>query len=125
MVDENVQQLIDALAEMRAVIREAHGVQKDLERTIKEAKALKGAKLNAEVENRINTVITEGARQIAISMKQTTDEATERVNRRFDLLAGILMGEDARTKREGKPSLLELAEEYVRQNGPIQRCIGE
>jgi len=104
---------VDKVAELRAATREANEVLKDLHRVVAEGKILvKGIDAAAEVAvlTRMEPVVKEGLQQYAGALKQAIEDATAAVDRRFDQLADIMLGEDKTARRRGKPSIPELIE---------------
>ncbi|MDZ7732232.1 MAG: hypothetical protein U5R31_03190 [Acidimicrobiia bacterium] len=98
-----------AAAELDAKIREAHAATKDardarralaelIDRTLpdKAATAVDQA-VAPEVKKALDTVLD--------GMRSTED----RITKRFDKVAAILMGEDGKQRREGKPTIEQLA----------------
>lgn len=115
----DVDKMIQTMAEMREVIREAHGVQKDLARTVKEAKDLTNKWLDETVNEAFTMIVASKIEELNIAIAQTGDRVTREIYDRFDLLSGILLGTDTKSIRDGNKNLYDLAKAYVEANGPV------
>ena len=105
----------DDLLALKEATREAHEALQDLRAVVKEAKAIKGTLRDEAIEalaNGVRDIVAAGLGSYAKMITGAIDDAVDRVNKRFDTLADVLMGEDKRTRRRGEPSLLELAEAH-------------
>lgn len=98
---------------LRVLVREAHESIKDLRQVQREtAQALTEAR--EELANLQATYVTQ---LVQTSMAAYHDrieaavvEGTAAAHRRFDELSAMLLGEDGRTRRRGRPSIPELME---------------
>lgn len=115
----DVDKMIEVMTEMREVIKEAHGVQKDLAKTIKEAKQLTNKWMDETVNEAFTMIVASKVEDLNISIAQTGKRVTKEIYDRFDLLSGILLGTDTKSIRDGKSSLYDLAKAYVEANGPV------
>jgi DNA-directed RNA polymerase subunit L len=103
-------EVAEDLAAVKTAVRELHGL-------LKEAKEVK-RQLHEEIEAGVvackELVDMAVEAQLARMGEATTEaikEATARVNKRFDTLGDVLLGEDAKAKKKhGGLTLLELAE---------------
>lgn len=102
---------LDDVAALREATREAHEALKDLRLAtrvardvIAEVKAVAGE----QVDERIREALAKGLEELSTSVKAACDESTDRVFARFDTITATLLGEDKRTRRQGKPSIAEM-----------------
>jgi hypothetical protein len=117
-IDEDA---LDAKAEtLRELIREANGTLKDIraervatEKLVKDFRENTDARLQAVME----AVIKVGLKELGESIDTAIGEATKSVYNRFDVIAGICLGEDAISKAEGKPPIEVLVRKYVAERG--------
>lgn len=103
-------------------IREANGTLKDIrdekratEKLIQDFRADTAARLEAVVEEAVRV----GLNDLGKSIDTAIGNATDAVYNRFDVIAGICLGEDAISRSEGKPSIETLVREYVKRNGLV------
>lgn len=115
----DVDKMIETMAEMRELMKEAHGLQKDLKQTIREAKQLSSKFISEELTEAFTKVVAEKVGELNAAVDDTMEKSVKKVYDRFDVLAGILLGEDRESRKAGRPSLYELAKMYVEQNGPV------
>lgn len=98
---EDLQKTLD---ELRAEIREAHGVLKDLRGEIRTARELVPLLTDelfaAEVKKQVDALGT--------ATDKAMDAAVEGVFAKFDKLHAHLLGEDKQRRRKGKPSVPDL-----------------
>lgn len=92
--------------ELRELVREAHGVLKDLRRESREARELvpllTDELFTAEVKKQTN--------RLGRATEQAMDQAVERVSQKFDQLAATFLGEDRTSRRRGLTSIPELVD---------------
>lgn len=104
-----IERFEEASAALDAKIREAHAATKDaraahrdllelIDRTLPDKAA-------AEVDKAIVPEITKALDTVLAGMRRTE----EKINKRFEKIAGILLGEDREQRRAGKPSIEDLA----------------
>lgn len=102
--------------ELRAATREAHEAMKDMRGLIREMATVEerlretAATVFAE---RIEEQVAAGLAQYSESISTAIDNATEAVDRRFDTIASIMLGEDPATVRKGLPSIKDYAEQIA------------
>lgn len=111
----------EEIADLRAATREAHEAIKGLKEWIKEArKVIPEIETTARkhVDEHLAPVVKSETEKLTAAIDRAIIEADERVNRRFDQLTDILLGEDKRAKRTGKRSIPDLAKETVERRGP-------
>lgn len=112
---------IDRLAEAEALgtrlieaIHEARIVTRDLRAATKEAKDML-ASVRSAVNDRIDSEVTAGLERYAEALGDAIAKATLAVDRRFQTLTDIMLGEDAKSRRLGEPTLRELLEKRARE----------
>lgn len=108
------------LETLKAATREAHEATKDLRKAIKEARAVVTEVNQAaavQVDGRIAVALSAGLETLQESIGTAIDDATGRVNARFDQVADILLGETKKDKRRGNASLPQVAEQIATQKG--------
>ena len=102
-------------------IHEARVVTKDLRSAIAEARTVQRelqGQVAEIVDKEISTEVAKGLDEYKESLTKAIEKAEASVQKRFDDLADILLGEDAKTKRQGKASIPELArQKYRRTSG--------
>lgn len=94
---------------LRELLREAHGVLKDLRGATKDASALAPDLVKGQLE----TAVADGLASYADTIRKAQDEAVAKVNDEFDKLADLLMGRDAKSRRKGQPDIPTLVERMV------------
>jgi hypothetical protein len=112
---------LDAKAEtLRELIREANGTLSDIraerratEKLIQDFRADTAARMEAVVEE----AVRDGLENLGKSIDTAIGNATQAVYNRFDVIAGICLGEDAVARDEGKPSTETLVRRYVAEKG--------
>lgn len=99
------EQQLDAVRDqVRAEIREAREVLKDLHSEIKEARRLVPLLADELFEAEVRKQVAE----LAAATKKAMDASVDRVTAKFDRLAALLMGEDH--AQRGKPSIPEMVD---------------
>lgn len=107
-------------AELKAVIRMAHEAIKDLKACLKEAREVRDELKTAaaeRVEGRLNDAVEAGLVELDKSIETAIEDSTQKVYARFDTIADILLGEDRKSTRLGKPNLTNLAQAKRRRDG--------
>lgn len=84
--------------DLRSAIAEARTVQKELQGRIADI-----------VDKELSEEVMKGLEHFNGSLKDAIEKSEASVQKRFDDLADILLGEDAKTKSQGKASISELA----------------
>jgi len=110
----------DPTAELRAAVREAHEVVKDLRSLIHEGRELVGqieAAAEATVDERIKSAVAVGLSNFQTQLNTSVEEATQAVFARFDKLADTLLGETKAEQRRGR-SLPQLIQAHVEGRSP-------
>jgi hypothetical protein len=107
------------LAELRELVREANGTLKDLRDERRKGEELLARKIEGEVAKRLEMELAVALKAFGIDLGKAIESSTQAVYDRFDLIAGICLGEDAVSRRQGKAPLEELIRAYIRKYGPI------
>ncbi len=107
---ETVNALIEATAEAREVIREAHEVTKDLRREIAEAKAV----IARDTAKEIEAAVADQLAALGEQTRKAMDASVAKVGKEIDRLMMISLGTDRQSRREGKPPV----EELIRRAAP-------
>jgi hypothetical protein len=101
---------------LHALVQEAHGVLRDLRLAIKEAKTLV-AEEKTRTMDEYGEVVRQGLEEFQEALGIATEDATQAVYDRFDLIAAILLGKDWESQREGRAPLDELVRRYIERRG--------
>lgn len=86
-----LEQLLEAIEQARAVIREAHEATKDLRQAMREARELGRELQRDEFESSLRRMVDEAAEQIRTAAQRDTKRASAEVIARFDKLSNLLM----------------------------------
>lgn len=103
------------LADLRAATREAHETIQSLRSVIKEGREVVALIEDAgrqTVEDRIDHQVAAGLARYGDSITTAIDNAQAAVDKRFDTLADILLGETKAERRKGE-TLTDLAQRAV------------
>ncbi len=92
------EQLLAALDER---MREARGLLGDLQRAVKQVRAV----APQLVESSINEAVAQGLEELGVVMKAQMEKCVNHVSREFDKIEQVFLG----TVKPGKPSIRELA----------------
>lgn len=98
-IDVETPRLDAKMDELRELIRQANEVLKDLKSAKKEAMEVIES-FRKDIEFQIAQVVRNGLDDLGKSMSRAIEDGEARVNRRFDKLGNILMGEEGKGKRE-------------------------
>jgi hypothetical protein len=104
-------QAIEALAQLRELVAEAHGAAKDLRLAIREARQLRST-LPDEAARRIGESVDQGLAEYSASLEHGIDEATKAVYRRFDTIVAVCLGEDPESVAAGERTLEEILRDH-------------
>lgn len=100
-----------AEASLRAAVREAHGVLKDMRGVLADLRAERRAVeqlldgIPGRVDERIERQVVEGLEALGRQTEQAMDASVAKVGREFDRLAAIFLGTDERARAEGREPL--------------------
>lgn len=98
---------------IRAAVQEGHALLRDLRGATREARdvlATLDQRIHDGVDTQISAEVSEGLEAYKGGLAAAIEKGEAKVLARFDELAAILMGDDPKSRRQGKPSLIELAE---------------
>lgn len=104
---DTVQQSIETMLQLRELVREAHGVIKDLRLAIKEAKQI-GSDLPDKVKDYLGQAVSDGLTEYASTLELAIKNADDAVTKRFDMLAAIYLDEDPMSIAEGKETIYDI-----------------
>lgn len=110
-VESDLEQVKAAQRKLHETIQEAKLVQAELDETVRVVKET--------VNNLIETAVADGLETYSAAIERAIENATNRVNERFDKIAEILMGEERRQKRQGLPSIQQLADQLAEKGKHI------
>jgi hypothetical protein len=105
---------VSEIEELREVVREAHAAIKDLSRLLRESKEERGfidVYMGEQFTDRVDEIITEGLTRYQGQLEAAIEEGERAVLDRFEAMGNVLLGEDWRTRVEGKKSLPDLLAE--------------
>jgi hypothetical protein len=105
---------VSEVEELREVIREAHGVIKDLTRLLRESKEERGfidAYMDERFTEQVDRIITEGLDRYKTTLESAIEEGEKAVLDRFEAMGNVLLGEDWQSRIEGKKSLPDVIAE--------------
>jgi hypothetical protein len=113
-MSDSIDQAIEALAQLRELVREAHEASKDLRMAVREAKQVTSG-LPDYIDRRITLEVKKGLDGYADSIKKATDDAERAVSVRFDRLGAIFLGEDPESIANGKETLEDMVARLKRR----------
>jgi hypothetical protein len=99
------------LLELRDLIRQAHEATTDLRAVLKEARAMRDslpAAAEKAVSEKFSAEVASGLVSFHDALGKAIDDATQSVYRRFDTIEKLLLGEDDKSVRAGKPSIPQM-----------------
>jgi hypothetical protein len=110
-VTGNLDELPGQLLELRELIRQAHEATQDLRAAMKEAAALRDslpAAAEQAVSEKFRAEVESGLVSFHDALGKAIEDATAAVYRRFDTIEKLLLGEDDKSARAGKPSIPQM-----------------
>lgn len=108
-----LEHLENKIKELREVTAEANGVLKDIRVAKKEALAVI-EDMRENIHEKIGVAVKDGLDDLGESIRKNIDTAQERIDRRFDKIGNILMGEDSQARREGKGNFEDLVRNWMK-----------
>lgn len=93
--------------ELRELIREAHGLLKDMRAERKSIESLLEG-INDKVDARVENRIREHIEELGGATRKAMDNAVAKVSREFDRLEAIFTGTERKSIRAGKPPIEDL-----------------
>lgn len=116
-LDVDMTALDAKIEELRQVTAIANGALKDMRTALKEAREIVSGvsdKYRKDTEAEMQRLFNEGVKSWAEATKKGIDVAEERINKRFDKLGDILLGEEGKNKR---PPLEEDVRRWMEKRG--------
>lgn len=95
---EAIHEARTTLRDLKTAVTEARSVQKELQGRVKEL-----------VDTELSEEVQRGLEKYVVSITEAIEIAEASVYKRFDTVAAILLGEDAKSQRQGKSPLIDLA----------------
>jgi ABC-type transporter MlaC component len=102
--------------EMRGLVREAHGLLKDLRAERKAIEQLLNG-IPAKVNKRIEDAVRVGLETLGKKTREAMDASVAKVFREFDRLEAAFTGTNPAARRAGKPPLEELIRNHTDAKG--------
>jgi len=99
------------LTELRDLIRRAHEATSDLRAVLREAKTVRDslpAAAEKAVSEQLGNEVKAGLRSFQAALDKAIETGTDAVFRRFDGIEKLLLGEDPKNVREGRPSIPQM-----------------
>lgn len=106
------------LEDLKEVIREGRELLKDLKSGRKDAEETVRRLTDEAIEARIESEVRRGLEEYKDTIRKAMDDAVDKVGREFQKLEDIFLGKDSSARRDGKPSLEELAEGFTVDQAP-------
>lgn len=106
-LDELPRQLTD----LRDLIRQAHEATADLRAVLREAKEVRDslpAAAEKAVAEKFGAAVQDGLTSFHDALGTAIEDSTAAVYRRFDTIEKLLLGEDDKSVRAGRPSIPEM-----------------
>lgn len=114
-----LEQLLQAMEQCKTVIREAHEATSDLKQTIKEAREVGRQLQRDEFEPWLGGEVKKQAADLAEGFKEVAEVYSDRLMRRFDRLANLLMYGNEQGRGESlEPQIRKVAQQrHTQKNG--------
>lgn len=114
------------LVELRDLIRQAHEAVSDLRAVLREARALRDslpAAAEKAVSEQLGAEVKEGLESFQKALDQAIDTGTDAVFKRFDRIEHLLLGEDPKSVRAGRPSIPQMIETIAAVEGNVPAAL--
>jgi len=114
------------LTELRDLIRQAHEATRDLRAVLREAKAVRDslpAAAEKAVTEKFQAEVQSGLASFQDALDKAIEDGTQAVFRRFDKLEKLLLGEDDKSVRAGKPSIPQMLETIAAVEGNVPAAL--
>ena len=114
------------LLELRDLIRQTHEATADLRAVLREAKAVRDslpAAAEKAVSEQVQAEIKTGLDEFGKALDQAIETGTQAVFRRFDKIERLLLGEDPKSVRAGKPSIPQMLETIAAVEGNVPAAL--
>jgi hypothetical protein len=105
--DNRVDQLLEAVAELKALMPEAHAAIKDLRAVIKEAKQVAAGCAEQEVRERVVAAVHKGLEELTGATATAMEMSVSKVIGEFTKLEATLLGFDA---KDGRPTIPQIVQ---------------
>ena len=122
----DLSELPQQLTELRDLIRQAHEATSDLRAVLREARAVRDslpAAAEKAVSEQLGAEVNEGLRSFQTALHKAIDSGTDAVFRRFDGIEKLLLGEDPKSVREGRPSIPQVLETIAAVEGNVPAAL--
>jgi DNA-binding FrmR family transcriptional regulator len=125
-VSSNLDELPGQLVELRDLIRQAHEATADLRAVLRQAKAMRDslpAAAEKAVTEKFAAEVETGLESFGKALDKAVEDGTQAVFRRFDRIEQLLLGEDRRSVRAGKPSIPQMIETIAAIEGNVPAAL--
>jgi len=110
---DRLEQAEKALKDLRSAIREGHEILQGFKEAIREAREFEKHQLSQDtIKQKIEDKLIAGLKEFEEALAKAISDATQATYDRFDLLASIMLGEDAESAKKGMPPIEELIKRY-------------
>ena len=99
----------DEIAKIKTLIRELHEVIQEAQ-DVRAGLAYDLAVIKDKVDEVVAGHVERNLETLGVATKQAILKTEAAVNKRFDTIVSILLGEDPQSRRQGKPTLAKYAE---------------
>jgi len=114
------------LTELRDLIKRAHEATSDLRTAMREAKAMRDslpAAAEKAVTEKFQAEVESGLASFGTALDKAIEDGTQAVFRRFDGIEKLLLGEDDKSVRAGKPSIPQMLEVIAAVEGNVPAAL--
>jgi hypothetical protein len=114
------------LLALRDLIRQAHEATRDLRAALREAQAMRDslpAAAEKAVSEKFTAEVEAGLASFHDALGKAIEDGTQAVFRRFDTIEKLLLGEDERSVRAGKPSIPSMIETIATAEGNVPAAL--
>ena len=122
----DLDELPGRLIELRDLIRQAHEAVSDLRAVMREARTLRDslpAAAEKAVSEQLGAEVKEGLESFQKALDQAIDTGTDAVFKRFDQIEHLLLGEDPKSVRAGRPSIPQMIETIAAVEGNVPAAL--
>lgn len=122
----DLDELPGQLIELRELIRQAHEAVSDLRVAIREAKTMRDTLPEAAqkaVTEQLGAEVESGLKSFGEALDKAIDTGTQAVFRRFDKIEKLLLGEDPKSVRAGKPSIPQMLDTIAAVEGNVPAAL--
>ena len=114
------------LLKLRDLIRQAHEATRDLRAAVREAGAMRDslpAAAEQAVTEKFSAEVESGLASFGEALDKAIEDGTQAVFRRFDKIEKMLLGEDDKSIRAGKPSIPQLIGAIAAAEGDVPAAL--